>query len=116
MKEAHFNAWIKALRSGQWRQGRYALETKDGHFCCLGVMARVDRWSGVKRIELEQCVRYRHKDIFSDQAPAMGYQEALRLPRGLVQELIDMNDVHGCDFNQIADYLEARKHDIVETT
>lgn len=29
--------WIKALRSGKFKQGKFYFE-KDNHFCCLGVL------------------------------------------------------------------------------
>jgi hypothetical protein len=32
--------WVTALRSGEFKQGRGALE-EDGTFCCLGVLCRV---------------------------------------------------------------------------
>jgi hypothetical protein len=34
--------WIKALRSGEFKQGRYALKTQDT-YCCLGVACEVYR-------------------------------------------------------------------------
>jgi hypothetical protein len=30
--------WVKALRSGRYKQGRNMLRTDDGKFCCLGVL------------------------------------------------------------------------------
>lgn len=30
--------WLKALRGGKYRQGKSALQTIDGKFCCLGVL------------------------------------------------------------------------------
>jgi hypothetical protein len=30
--------WVKALRSGEYEQGRNQLKTKNGKFCCLGVL------------------------------------------------------------------------------
>lgn len=37
MKEA----WINALRSGRYKQGKKALKTIDGEYCCLGVLQMV---------------------------------------------------------------------------
>lgn len=33
-------AWLTALRSGEYRQGKGRLECSDGSFCCLGVLAK----------------------------------------------------------------------------
>jgi hypothetical protein len=33
--------WIEALRSGKFKQGKRALKTYDGAFCCLGVLCEV---------------------------------------------------------------------------
>lgn len=32
------NEWLAALRSGEYIQGHGELKTKDGKFCCLGVL------------------------------------------------------------------------------
>lgn len=41
MPEELKNKWVKALRSGMYEQGRKALKTKDGKYCCLGVLQMV---------------------------------------------------------------------------
>jgi hypothetical protein len=33
--------WVKALRSGEYRQARGALQDKTGALCCLGVLCKV---------------------------------------------------------------------------
>lgn len=33
--------WIKALRSGEYKQGRGCLRTDNNEFCCLGVLCDV---------------------------------------------------------------------------
>lgn len=38
MKPAIKRAWIKALRSGKYKQGRGMLRTRENTFCCLGVL------------------------------------------------------------------------------
>lgn len=36
--------WVKALRSGKYRQGRRSLRSKEGdRFCCLGVLCDLHR-------------------------------------------------------------------------
>jgi hypothetical protein len=37
--------WIKALRSGKYKQGREALHPSEDTFCCLGVLCEVFRKS-----------------------------------------------------------------------
>jgi hypothetical protein len=37
MKQEVMKQWVKALRSGEYKQGRSSLRNKD-HFCCLGVL------------------------------------------------------------------------------
>jgi len=38
MKQEIKVKWLQALRSGEYRQGRYALRTSNNEFCCLGVL------------------------------------------------------------------------------
>src|SRR4051812_34484552 len=36
-QKEHRDIWVKALRSGEYKQTKGALHTADGAFCCLGV-------------------------------------------------------------------------------
>jgi hypothetical protein len=39
--------WIKALLSGEYKQGRHAL-LEDGRYCCLGVLCELAKQDGVR--------------------------------------------------------------------
>jgi hypothetical protein len=39
-------AWLAALRSGEYQQGQRALHTTDGRFCCLGVLCDLHAKAG----------------------------------------------------------------------
>lgn len=41
MKLAVKKAWVRALRSGKYKQGQNRLRTADNKFCCLGVLCDV---------------------------------------------------------------------------
>jgi hypothetical protein len=38
MKQTVMKKWVKALRSGKYTQGKNALHTRAGGYCCLGVL------------------------------------------------------------------------------
>lgn len=41
MKKELRDRWCAALRSGEYRQGRDALQPEDDRFCCIGVLASI---------------------------------------------------------------------------
>ena len=43
MKKNIANKWIKALRSGKYKQGTGSLKTKEGKYCCLGVLCEITK-------------------------------------------------------------------------
>src|SRR5688500_14463606 len=48
-------AWVDALRSGEFRQGKRRLHTDDGRYCCLGVACVVAfRMGGIERLPWER--------------------------------------------------------------
>lgn len=52
MKTEIKRAWVKALRSGTYKQGRQALK-EDGKYCCLGVLCDLHRKACKKKGWLE---------------------------------------------------------------
>jgi hypothetical protein len=92
--------WIKALRSGDYPQGKGSLKNSLGSYCCLGVLA-----------EIQGCKL--------DEIP-IGDRVTTTLPRGLNagltvgkrRILAGMNDGTGTfeqhSFSRIADYIEEK--------
>lgn len=105
MKQADFDRWIEALRSGEYKQARKRLSNNTATaFCCLGV---------------EQVVRMGHVEITVDlpqTAPTFEYLNAndviylhdadeVSNPSLAAASAASMND-NGYTFGQIADELE----------
>jgi hypothetical protein len=90
--------WIKALRSGKFKQGNGCLH-RDGRYCCLGVACAV---SGMKHVPRGL--------IISRELPK--YDDVPDIIRGsttdnsIVDQLVNMNDFERKDFNEIADYIQ----------
>lgn len=91
--------WIKALRSGKFKQGRFNLMHKKGsenHYCCLGVACVL---GGVNP---RPGVSYWIGDHMRGKVPNMLIGNS-HVPNILSR----MNDLSTSSFNEIADYIEA---------
>lgn len=121
-------AWVAALRSGEYRQGKNALRSFDESHCCLGVACEVFRkLEGDERLPISYA-----PDCDHGYGYGFGFESA-SLPK-IVQEWLDINsdcgEYHGAvnqsgrfptlighndevdefpgmDFNQIADLIES---------
>lgn len=120
MKKEIQDRWVLALRSGEYRQGRDALN-KNGKFCCLGVLCDLfseERPGDVEILEdFGGSVTYDGRDDF----PPTAVQEWAGLSNesgyfvliyaeagdtiGTGFTLADLND-EGFTFNEIADLIE----------
>lgn len=102
--------WLEALRSGRYKQGRFALKRGD-EYCCLGILCEV---GGLREIPPKD--RWEDKSTFQSWG---NFNSALVLPRSFrdhckisaleVEHLAGMNDRRGtCTFNftKIADWIE----------
>lgn len=105
--------WIAALRSGKYKQGKNALHRiSSDEWCCLGVLCDLtsDRL-GVSRSNLGEYETFG----CCDSVPIASIVEAIRLYNTLgstlfdkgTASLVDLNDVHGSTFPEIADILES---------
>ena len=80
--------WIAALRSGEYIQGRYNLRTREGHYCCLGVLCMV-----LEKPDLTS-TNYEH------------LRQASGLTISETDGCVELNDIALLSFSQIADYIE----------
>lgn len=86
--------WLRALRSGRYKQGQNRLRTQDDKFCCLGVLCDIYN-KGLKRSQWKKTVE--------DQEWAFGKEESSLPPAvqrwaGLTSDDPTINDTakEGC--------------------
>jgi len=112
MKREIATQWVKALRSGDYKQGTGVLRSSDNRFCCLGVLCEVLR----EELNLEVT------KIPSDYNHAYEYEGSqIALPRKVRDyvrmrssdgdyddrnSLAKLND-KGMSFSDLADVIEA---------
>jgi hypothetical protein len=99
-------SWLTALRSGQFEQGRGALQN-GSKYCCLGVLCRI---AGVPRtVATESTVYAAGAVLFGGMAtlPPTWCQAEFGLTFDEIDHLTILNDMDKLNFNQIADYIEA---------
>lgn len=106
--------WLKALRSGEYKQGRSMLCTSDGGYCCLGVLA-----TAVLHVENLGDSKYLYTDDFPSELRFEGMEtlegglsEFRGGKRHLAGTLSRMNDgdntsfIEPRTFDEIADWIE----------
>lgn len=88
-------AWVEALRSGEYTQGKsYLYAERDNAYCCLGVLRNI----------VDPKDRRAHKDgefLCADQLKQVGLDNRTQ------KTLASMNDM-GWTFDQIADHIETK--------
>lgn len=98
--------WVKALRSGEYTQGRSYLRRAD-NFCCLGVLCDLAVEAGVIPAP---------EKTSSGSSACYAYDGMVGAPSGKVQTwaglynpvaLIDLNDINKASFEVIADFIES---------
>ena len=128
MKKKVMEKWVKALRSGSYKQGRHALKykTKAGvvRHCCLGVLCdlyqkehkvklRTDLNPG--KDELERCKVFLFDDNEAGLPDRVMIWSGISSDDGVLhmdtQTLASMND-NGSDFKKIADIIEEEYKDL----
>lgn len=111
-------AWVEALRSGEYEQGKGYLRVTDedgqDKFCCLGVLCEV---AGLRPVDIEvdaggATVHFYPDDGFPAQGePPYSVKRRAGLDgghSGEVTTLVSMNDADGASFDEIADHIEEK--------
>ena len=110
--------WVKALRSGEYVQGRQYLCVPKGEydeFCCLGVLCDLiarDKDSKSPSWRRKRVFRYMADDLivlafgYKHDTPTEAFRRKVGLDKDEQDELIEMNDNQNRSFKEIADYIE----------
>lgn len=99
MKKSIAMKWVKALRSGKYKQGRKVLKNSEGKYCCLGVMCEVVGYVEILNKGLLPC------DVVekAGMATPNGY---LTNAETWDASLAHFNDCHEYSFDEIADIIQ----------
>lgn len=93
--------WVKALRSGKYKQGKGKLLGPNNRFCCLGVLCDVSELG----VWCDQ-----HSYVFKGLPYSSSLPSAMATKVGLTDhqegKLVDLNDKAGKSFEYIAYYIE----------
>ena len=98
--------WVKALRSGEYKQGRLYLQ-RDNLFCCLGVLCKVLDVPNFVSDYRSNAITFNFGNEYSRVVLPVTFRQNIELPAIEAGNLVNMNDRLGKDFSQIADYIEA---------
>jgi hypothetical protein len=105
MKKDIKQKWVKALRSGRYKQCTEELCNGTG-YCCLGVLAQI---SGSKKDDIFNFLkRMNNKDYrLSKDAELLSnkFLKEVGMKKSTQENLANMND-DGSSFEEIADYIE----------
>jgi hypothetical protein len=103
--------WVEALRSGEYDQGKNALKSTDGSFCCLGVLCDLkygkEIWKENKDCYGDYSGTYRLSPINGKGVdfPTENKRRELGISNSVMRQLAEMND-DDYSFEQIADVIE----------
>ena len=106
--------WLKALRSGKYKQGKHYLRDQDNAFCCLGVLCELidpNRW-----IKEEGTNYWYYGDgdldlppledrLFWDDRGGSQNSFLVTTPEGRYAHIEELNDA-GYTFDKLADIIE----------
>ena len=119
MKPKIKKKWIEDLRSGKFEQGKHNLRSVDDKYCCLGVLCDIYVREQDEDDERNNWSKYyADTDTYSVDGrtsfPSPKILEWAGLNKGTVTldingepvEIIDLNDVEGYSFEQLADLIE----------
>lgn len=103
--------WVDALRSGQYKQGRFNLRLTKNSFCCLGVLCELHRKEHKKRWGVnknKEYTYYANNGTLPEEVLAWvglePYDDVVHI-RKINKPLTRLND-EGSTFEEIADVIE----------
>lgn len=127
-REAIYEAWLAALRSGRYKQGRGRLELC-GEFCCLGVLCHLLHQRpelGIEMLRREGPYEVAYSALpglwhWSNVPDSIAVEFGLstKMPsaehRAVEAVLVDLNDGNGASFAEIAQFIEGSVMPLLRT-
>lgn len=115
MKKKVMEKWVKALRSGEYKQTQGELVSADDSFCCLGVLCNISdvgEWVKYNDLSLDSSEEWYYECphestnqwLPNDVMDWAGMNSSIG-EMGAEEPLTELND-GGKTFNQIADIIE----------
>ena len=110
MKKEWADKWVKALRSGDYKQCKSTLQRGDA-YCCLGVLCKIVPNKLVifenKKLSGNSLVGQQNVKIFTELKSGNGKRakQINGIESMLADSLVKLND-EGSTFNEIADIIE----------
>lgn len=109
MDQAVKTEWVKALRSGEYKQGKGRLMLKDAEgnttFCCLGVLCNILGMKANPAGMYRDKTQYSFGHTYNASYPTTEVMSLVGLTHDQARLLAIMND-DGNSFKAIADYIE----------
>lgn len=104
MKKEWADKWVKALRSGEFKQGIGALKDKNNNYCCLGVLCAI-------AFPEKSTNNTTLNHIFESNDPVTGMKTPFGKMPNNRNSLWELNDGYAEEckkhsFNEIADIIE----------
>lgn len=113
--------WVKALRSGKYKQGNYTLHNTQEEYCCLGVFCETQKVPSHKgnavyvyNIPTQWGMSSRESTLdgewftkFCKFEPQVDRVSKEGAAESVLGQFMYMNDTQNKSFNEIADWIEA---------
>lgn len=117
MDKAVKEKWLKALRSGEYKQCKYQLRSRDNGFCCLGVLCNLHAQAHPEIAEKQESIHnymgeatLPHKEVLKWAGIPVGYGgnsvDVIVTYKHETVSLAQLNDDYGLSFKQIANVIE----------
>ena len=113
MKKEIADKWVKALRSGSYRQTQSYLSVKENgkyKYCCLGVLCQIALKEGVVKEYNTKCFAKIYDNCDTALPTTVKHWAGMKTDLGFVDgaasSLAYLNDRIGYKFSEIADHIE----------
>ena len=103
MNPEYKSKWVSALKSGKYKQGRFALRSLDHKYCCLGVLLDI---AGTEWILENNDDGYYVPEWASTGYLSLEHRDKFNISGETMDTLTKLNDQDRASFEEIAYWIE----------